>query len=55
MSDTLDRDFVVIGLAEVSSSFVIWFEGFPIFAKRLRNPISVNGRDTSYQGRVQDR
>ena len=55
MCDTLKRDIVVIGLAEVSSSFVTGFEGFPIFAEGLRNLISVNGKDTSYQDHVQDR
>ena len=55
MSDMLERNLVVVGLVEVSSSFVTGFEGFPILVKGLRNLISVNGSDASYQDRVQDR
>ena len=50
MIDTLKRDIV-----GVSSSFVTGLEGFPIFAKGLRNLISVSERDASYQDRVQNR
>ena len=55
MSDTLGHDLVVIGIVGVCSSFVIGFGGFLILAKGLRNLIPVNGSDTSYQDRVQDR
>ena len=58
MFDTLERYLVVIGLVEVSSSFMTGFEGFPITAEGLRSLIPVNRKgkgDTLYQDRVQDR
>ena len=44
MSDILERDFSVIDLPEVSSSFVAGFEGSPFLAKGFRNLIPSNAK-----------